>query len=156
MPVRPAIASDVPDILAMIHELAEYERAPEAVVASVDDLRAALFGAQPAAFALVAEPARDSTEGARGPAGFALWFLSYSTWTGRHGIHLEDLYVRDEHRGHGHGRDLLAALAAICQELGYRRLEWAVLDWNEPAIGFYRGGGRTGARRLVDVAARGS
>jgi len=95
-----------------------------------DDLRRSLFGDQPAVFAHVAEH-----EGA--VAGFALWFVNYSTWTGRHGIYLEDLYVSPELRGHGYGRALLTELARICVERGYGRLEWSVLDWNEPAIGFY-------------------
>jgi GNAT superfamily N-acetyltransferase len=89
-----------------------------------------LFGDHPAVFAHVAEH-----EGA--VAGFALWFVNYSTWTGRHGIYLEDLYVSPELRGHGYGRALLAELARICVERGYGRLDWSVLDWNEPAIGFY-------------------
>jgi GNAT superfamily N-acetyltransferase len=129
--IRPARASDVAAIYRLVRGLAEYENSVEDVVASEDDLRRALFGEQPAVFAHVAT--RDGTV-----AGFALWFLSFSTWTGRHGIYLEDLYVTPELRGHGYGKALLAELARICVERGYARFEWAVLDWNTPAIGFYR------------------
>ncbi len=128
--IRRARPSDAADIHRLVRELAEYERSADQVAATEDDLRRALFGEQPAVFALVAEH-----EGA--VAGFALWFLSYSTWTGRHGIYLEDLYVTPGLRGHGYGRALLAELARICAERGYGRLEWSVLDWNAPAIGFY-------------------
>lgn len=115
----------------MIGELAAYERAPEAAQATEPQLEEALFGPQPAAFALIAEA--DGT-----PVGFALWFRNFSTWTGTHGVYLEDLYVRPEARGGGHGKALLAALAEICVARGYERFEWSVLDWNEPSIGFYR------------------
>ncbi len=94
-------------------------------------------GPEPAVFAHVAEH-----EG--GIAGFALWFLNFSTWQCQHGLHLEDLYVRPELRGHGYGRQLLTELAALCVQRGYGRLEWVVLDWNEPAIGFYRALGAVG------------
>ncbi|MDX6352135.1 MAG: hypothetical protein QOF84_6925 [Streptomyces sp.] len=117
----------------MIRELAEYERELESARATEAQLHDALFGAEPAVFALIAE---DNTTGA--PVGFALWFRNFSTWTGTHGVYLEDLFVRPEARGGGHGKALLAALAAICVERGYERFEWAVLDWNEPSIGFYR------------------
>jgi GNAT superfamily N-acetyltransferase len=129
--IRPAGPGDVAAIYRLVRELAEYERSLEHVVASQDDIRRALFGERPAVFAHVAEH-----DGA--VAGFALWFLNYSTWTGRHGIYLEDLYVTPELRGHGYGKALLAGLARICTERGYARFEWAVLDWNTPAIGFYR------------------
>ena len=115
--------------------------------ASEDDLRRSLFGEQPAVFAHVAEH-----DGA--VAGFALWFLNYSTWTGRHGIYLEDLYVTPELRGHGYGKALLAELARICVDRGYARLEWSVLDWNTPAIGFYAVAGR-GRDGRVDGAPAG-
>ncbi|MGY5124514.1 N-acetyltransferase family protein [Streptomyces nigrescens] len=129
--IREATPDDVPVILAMIGELAAYERAPEAAQATEPQLKEALFGPQPAAFALIAE-ADDA------PVGFALWFRNFSTWTGTHGVYLEDLYVRPEARGGGHGKALLAALAEICVDRGYERFEWSVLDWNEPSIGFYR------------------
>jgi GNAT superfamily N-acetyltransferase len=129
--IRPARPGDVPAIVELVRDLARYERALHEVSATEEALQAALFGPEPAVFAHVAEH-----EGAVG--GFALWFLSFSTWLGKHGIYLEDLYVRPELRGLGHGRALLAELAKICVERGYRRLEWAVLDWNEPALRFYR------------------
>jgi GNAT superfamily N-acetyltransferase len=129
--IRPARPGDVEAIHRLVLGLAEYERSAQEVVATADDLRRVLFGEQPAVFAHVAEH-----DGA--VAGFALWFLNFSTWTGRHGIYLEDLYVTPELRGHGYGKALLAELARICVERGYARFEWAVLDWNTPAIGFYR------------------
>ncbi|MEU2929789.1 GNAT family N-acetyltransferase [Streptomyces sp. NPDC007251] len=130
--IRAATADDVPAIHAMIRELAEYEKALEEAKASEEQLAEALFGARPAAFAHMAV---DDASGE--PVGFALWFLNFSTWRGVHGIYLEDLYVRPAARGGGHGRALLTELARICVERGYGRLEWAVLDWNRPAIGFY-------------------
>lgn len=129
--IRRAVAADVPVIHQMIIDLAVYEREPDAVHATEADLTAALFGEHPALFGHVAESADGEV------VGFALWFLNYSTWLGTHGIYLEDLYVRPEHRGDGHGRALLAALADLCVQRGYRRLEWWVLDWNAPARGFY-------------------
>ncbi|WP_127358970.1 GNAT family N-acetyltransferase [Actinacidiphila soli] len=131
--IRAALPADVPEIRAMIRELAEYERELESARATQEQLHDALFGAEPAVFALIAED-----DGTGAPVGFALWFRNFSTWTGTHGIYLEDLFVRPEARGGGHGKALLAALAAICVERGYERFEWAVLDWNEPSIGFYR------------------
>lgn len=115
----------------MIVELAVYEKEPDAVVATPQDLHDSLFGSQPALFAHVVDDAE------HGVVGFALWFLNYSTWLGKHGIYLEDLYVKPEHRGSGYGIELLATLAGICVERGYGRLEWWVLDWNSPARGFY-------------------
>ncbi|MBG7701056.1 GNAT family N-acetyltransferase [Streptomyces sp. MC1] len=130
--IRTATPDDVPVIHTMVRELAEYEKAPEEARASEAQLREALFGERPAAFAHMAV---DEASGE--PVGFALWFLNFSTWRGVHGIYLEDLYVRPEARGGGNGRALLAELARICGERGYERLEWSVLDWNRPAIGFY-------------------
>jgi GNAT superfamily N-acetyltransferase len=132
MPVRDATLADVPEILAMVRELAVYEKAPHEVVATEQLLSDALFGPQPAVFALMAETPDGDT------AGVALWFLNFSTWLGRHGVYLEDLYVRPEYRGRGFGRALLAHLAGICVERGYGRFEWWCLDWNEPALEFYR------------------
>ena len=129
--IRPAGPADIPAIYALIRDLASYENALAEVTGSEDDLRRALLAEPPAVFAHVAEH-----DGA--VAGFALWFLNFSTWTGRHGIYLEDLYVTPELRGHGYGKALLAELARICVERGYARFEWAVLDWNTPSIGFYR------------------
>src|SRR5207237_9588192 len=118
-----------------VRELATYERAPHDANATAEQLHESLFGPDPRVFAHVAEH-----QGADGPevAGFALWFLNFSTWTGRHGIYLEDLYVRPEHRGRGYGGSLLAELAMVCVERAYARLDWSVLDWNEPALAFYR------------------
>ena len=133
--VRPAAPDDVEQIDALVRELATYEREPESVKATVDDFRAALFGSNPRVHCHVAE-----ISGPEGPkvVGMALWFVSFSTWRGRHGIWLEDLFVQPEHRRLGLGRALLETLAQICVERGYRRLEWWVLDWNTPAHDFYR------------------
>lgn len=119
----------------MVRDLAEYERAPHEAIATEEQLRAALFGPTPMVFAHVVE--HETPDGHRLGA-FALWFLSFSTWLGRHGLYLEDLYVRPELRGTGHGRNLLGTLARECLDQGYGRMEWSVLDWNEPALGFYR------------------
>jgi GNAT superfamily N-acetyltransferase len=127
--VRPATPADVGLILSLIRELAEFERSLPEVHATEDSLRATLFAERPAAFCHIAEYDGQA-------AGFALWFLNYSTWLGGHGLYLEDLYVRDQVRGKGIGIALLAELARICVERGYPRLEWWVLDWN-PARGFY-------------------
>ncbi|MGW7056560.1 N-acetyltransferase family protein [Streptomyces sp. NPDC054887] len=129
--IRIATPADVPVIHEMVRELAEYEKAAHEVRATPEQLREALFGERPAAYAHIAE----NEEGE--PVGFALWFLNFSTWRGVHGIYLEDLYVRPSQRGGGHGRALLSELAGICVQRGYERLEWSVLDWNEPAIAFY-------------------
>jgi GNAT superfamily N-acetyltransferase len=134
--IRRAAPGDVGAIHRLVVDLARYERASDQVTAVPADLLGALFGTQPRAFAHVAEVAGEI-------AGFALWFQTYSTWEGRHGIWLEDLYVDPRHRGSGAGRALLAELAALCLARGYRRLEWSVLDWNEPALGFYRRLGAT-------------
>jgi GNAT superfamily N-acetyltransferase len=128
--IRPAEAGDIPAIHQLIRDLAEYEKALAEVTATEADLRRALLGERPAVFAHVAEHHGEV-------AGFALWFLNFSTWTGQHGIYLEDLYVRPDQRGAGLGRALLAELAGICVARGYARLEWSVLDWNTPARGFY-------------------
>ncbi len=129
--IRPAVREDVPAILSLIRELATYERSPSSVVATSDLLDSALFGPSPAVFCHVAE---DSGE----VVGFALWFLNFSTWLGRHGLYLEDLFVRPSHRGRGLGKALLETLIALARERGYGRVEWVVLDWNEPAHAFYR------------------
>ncbi len=130
--VRPAIPDDVPGIMALVHALAEYEHKPEAVEATEADLHAALFppGREPTTFAHVAE-----LDGR--VVGMAVWYLTFSTWTGRNGVWLEDLFVEPEARRHGAGSALLRALAAVCVERGYPRLEWWVLTWNEPALAFY-------------------
>jgi GNAT superfamily N-acetyltransferase len=128
--IRPARPGDVPVIYELIRDLADYERALSEVTGTEADLRRSLFGPAPAVFAHVAD-----LDGQ--VVGFALWFLNYSTWRCQHGIYLEDLYVRPELRGRGLGRALLRELAALCVERGYGRLEWWVLDWNEPALDFY-------------------
>jgi GNAT superfamily N-acetyltransferase len=134
--IREAEERDVEAIVALVHELADYERAAEHCTLTADQLRTALFGAAPALFGHVAEIADDNGEGT--VVGCALWFVNFSTWRGVHGIYLEDLYVQPAHRGAGLGRALLARLAAVCTARGLARLEWAVLDWNTPSIGFYR------------------
>ncbi len=128
--IRPARPEDVPAVVAMVHELAEYEKAPEQCHLTEEQLSTALFAPVPALFGHVAVDAADQ------PLGFALWFLNFSTWEGVHGIYLEDLYVRPPARGTGAGRRLLATLAAICVERGYRRLDWWMIHWN-PATRFY-------------------
>ena len=135
--IRPAEPADVPTILFLIHELAAYERAPEQVVASEQQLRDALFGPDAVASCLLAE--NDQPVGGHEKVvGFALWFRTFSTWNGTASIYLEDLFVLPDARGGGHGRALLTELAAIAVERGYGRVEWSVLNWNEPAHGFYR------------------
>lgn len=129
--IRPAGPADVPLILALVRELADYERAADQVAATEADLEAALFGPRRVAEALIAELDGEGV-------GFALYFHNFSTWTGRAGIYLEDLFVRPAARGAGVGCALLQRLAAIAVERGCARFEWAVLDWNAPAIGFYR------------------
>jgi GNAT superfamily N-acetyltransferase len=131
MTVRPVRPGDVPALVGLVRELAEYERALDEVRLTEQQLTASLFGEAPALFGHVAEVDGEVV-------GMSLWYLSFSTWTGTHGIYLEDLFVRPAHRGGGLGRKLLAALAAECLRCGYSRLQWSVLDWNEPAIGFYR------------------
>ncbi|MFE0518500.1 MULTISPECIES: GNAT family N-acetyltransferase [unclassified Streptomyces] len=130
--IRTATPADVPVIHALVRELADYEKLLHEAKATEEQLREALFGERPAVHAHIAV---DDTTGE--PVGFALWFLTFSTWRGVHGIYLEDLYVRPTARGAGHGKALLAELAAICVERGYQRLEWAVLNWNAPTIAFY-------------------
>ncbi len=133
--IRPARPQDVETVVELIKELAAYEREPDAVRATSSDLHAALFCDNPALFGLIAE---QETAGGVVIAGFALWFLNFSTWLGKHGIYLEDLYVRPQFRGHGHGRELLSELARVAVERGYGRVEWSVLDWNTDAHAFYR------------------
>ena len=132
--IRPATRADIPQILAYIRALAAYERAPEAVTATDEGLERDGFGPNPFYFCLMAEHNGK-------PAGFALYFYNYSTWLGRPGIYVEDLFVEPELRSLGIGKALLERVAAIAVEKGCQRLEWAVLDWNTPAIEFYRGMG---------------
>ena len=129
--IRPAAPSDAALIHSLIRELAEYERLLHEAEATLREISEALFCEKPRVFADIAEWKGE-------PAGFALWFYNFSTFNGRHGIYLEDLFVRPEFRGHGLGKALLRRLAGRCVEEGLARLEWSVLDWNEPSIGFYR------------------
>lgn len=129
--IRPAARDDAALILSLIRELAEYERAPNDVVATEAKIVDVLFGEKPAAEVALAFE-RET------PVGFAVFFHNFSTWLGRPGLYLEDLFVRPEHRGKGYGRALLMHLAKIAHERGCGRMEWAVLDWNEPAIQFYK------------------
>jgi len=133
-----SIRAATPDDAGLLHELvtalAVYEREPHAVKATLEDLRASLFGEGATAHALICEQAGQAV-------GFAVYFFNYSTWLGRNGIYLEDLFVRPEHRGQGAGLALLRHLARLAVERGCGRFEWAVLDWNQPAIDFYRAAG---------------
>ncbi len=129
--IRPARVEDVPVILQLIRDLATYERAPDEVTATEEQLVNVLFGERPAAEVLLA------FEG-KSPVGFAVYFYNFSTWLGRPGLYLEDLFVKSEKRGKGYGRALLVELAKIARDRGCGRMEWAVLNWNEPAIKFYR------------------
>ncbi|HEY8380670.1 MAG TPA: GNAT family N-acetyltransferase [Microvirga sp.] len=129
--IRPAAPADAGLVLSFIRELAAYERLAHEVVATERDMAEALFGPSPRVFADIAEWNGE-------PAGFALWFYNFSTFRGRHGLYLEDLFVRPAFRGHGIGKGLLQHLARRCMDEGLARLEWWVLDWNEPALAFYR------------------
>jgi GNAT superfamily N-acetyltransferase len=129
--IRAVTPDDVPAVVALVYELAEYERLIELCHLTDDQLTAALFGPSPALFGLVAIDVDKVV-------GYALYFLNFSTWEGVHGIYLEDLYVHPDQRGSGLGRALLAGLAGVANERGYARVEWSVLDWNAPSIAFYR------------------
>ena len=156
--IRAATEDDVPLILSLIKELAGYERLSHEVVATEETLRASLFGERQVAETLLAHLGDD-------PAGFALFFYNFSTFLDRPGIYLEDLYVRPEYRGAGVGRALLVHLAGLARDRDCGRLEWSILDWNEPAIGFYESIGaspvsgwtvyRVTGRALEELAARG-
>ncbi len=138
--IRSGSDADVPLILRLIRELADYERAPRDAVATEDQLREVLYGANPAAEVLLAFEDEE-------PIGFAVYFFNFSTWLGRPGLYLEDLFVRPQVRGHGYGRALLQRLAQLAQDRGCGRMEWAVLNWNEPAIQFYN---KLGAKPMDD------
>lgn len=129
--IREARPDDTGDLLRLVRALADYEREPDAVEATEDSLARALFGPDPRVHAFVAE--MDGRV-----VGMAVWFLSYSTWTGRHSLYLEDLFVEPDARRHGVGRALIRRLAQRALELGCARMDWSVLDWNEPAMAFYR------------------
>ena len=156
MSIRPATQKDIPFILEMIQELAEYEKEPDAVENTPEMLGETLFGDNPKAFAEIIED--------ENPVGIAIWFLNYSTWTGKHGIYLEDLYVKPEARGKGFGKQMLIHLADKAVKNGWSRFEWWVLDWNKSAIDFYLSQGavlmdewtvcRVDGQALEDLAAQ--
>ena len=131
MKIRPAKREEVGEVLQLIQDLATYEKAPDQVEASRDDLLNTIFANEPRVFC-------DLVEVDGQIAGMAIWFLNYSTWQAKHGIYLEDLYIKPEFRAKGYGKALLKHLAQICDKEGYGRLQWWVLDWNSPAIEFYR------------------
>jgi GNAT superfamily N-acetyltransferase len=132
--VREIRPDDVPAVVALVRELADYEKAADQALMTEEQLRTALFGESPKVFGHVAE-----VDGQ--VVGMAVWFLNFSTWRGTHGVYLEDLYVQPGHRGTGLGRELLRTLAEVCVERGFSRLEWSVLDWNTPSIEFYKAAG---------------
>lgn len=134
--IRTATEADLPAVLELIHALAGYERSADEVLATPEQLHAAFFGPDAFASCLLAVSERGGSR--EDVVGLAIWFRAFSTWLGTASIYLEDLFVRPEARGGGHGRALLAALAAIAVERGYGRVEWSVLNWNEPAHSFYR------------------
>ena len=149
MRIRPARREDAAVIRQLIYELAVYERAPDEVEATEQHILDTIFCENPAVFCeiieldddeLIENHDADSAEEKLGPniAGMAIWFLNYSTWQGRHGLYLEDLYVREEFRGRGYGKQMLEHLAAMCLERGFGRFQWWVLDWNTASIEFYR------------------
>jgi len=129
--LRAAAPADAALIFALVRELAEYEKLAGEVAATEQQIAAALFGSEPRLFCEIAEWSGE-------PAGFAVWFLNFSTFRGRHGIYLEDLFVRPPFRKRGIGKALMARLAKRCVEEGYARFEWAVLNWNAPSIAFYK------------------
>lgn len=134
MPIRRITEADVPAVVGLVHELADYERAPEQCQLTADQLHRALFDDSAALYGHVAEVDGEIV-------GFALWFLNFSTWQGKHGLYLEDLYVQPTHRSSGFGKALFRTLAQECVRRGYARFEWWVLDWNTPAIDFYKAAG---------------
>ena len=131
MKIRPAQRQEVGIVLQLIHDLAVYEKAPNEVEATEKKLLETIFASDPKVFCDLVEVDGEI-------AGMAIWFLNYSTWQGKHGIYLEDLFIKPEFRGRGYGKALLKHLAKICDDKGYGRFQWWVLDWNSPAIEFYR------------------
>jgi len=146
--VRPGVREDIPVIFRFIRELAIYEKALQEVTTDEAMLEAALFDGRPGAFPLICENAHE-------PVGFAIYFFSFSTWLGRYGLFLEDLYVAPEHRGCGAGTALLKHLANLAVEKGCGRFEWNVLDWNEPAIRFYESFGAEAQSEWLGYRLRG-
>lgn len=134
MLIRAAVKSDSTAIMQLIHDLAEYEKAPQEVQTNEAEISAALFSTDPKVFCNVIEVENDVV-------GIAIWFLNFSTWQGKHGIYLEDLYIKPDYRGQGFGLAMLKYLASVCVERGYGRFQWWVLDWNTPAIEFYKSQG---------------
>ena len=130
MNIRPAKTTDIDEILALIYELALYEKAPEEAKATKSQIMESFFSDNPKVFCEIVEVDGEI-------AGFAIWFLNYSTWQGKHGIYLEDLFIRPQFRGRGFGKSVLKYLAQICVDRGYGRFQWWVLDWNTPAWDFY-------------------
>ena len=157
--IRRAVPGDVSEILAMVRELADYERLADQAVATPEQFHAALFGPAPAVYAFVV----DDDPKAGTLAGFAIYFLNFSTWLGVHGLYLEDLFIRPAFRGRGFGKALLATMAKVCIDEGYGRFEWWVLDWNEDALKVYASIGavpmdewtvqRVSGQALIDLAA---
>jgi GNAT superfamily N-acetyltransferase len=131
MKIRPAQPQEVGIVLQFIHDLAEYEKAPYEVEATEREILETIFSSDPKVFCDLVEVDGEI-------AGMVIWFLNYSTWQGKHGIYLEDLFIKPKYRGRGYGKALLKHLAKICDEKGYGRFQWWVLDWNSPAIEFYR------------------
>ncbi len=131
MKIRPARQEEVGVVQQLIHDLAVYEKAPNEVEATEKELLETIFSSDPKVFCDLVEVDGEI-------AGMAIWFLNYSTWQGKHGIYLEDLFIKPEYRGRGYGKALLKHLAKICDDKGYGRFQWWVLDWNSPAIEFYR------------------
>jgi GNAT superfamily N-acetyltransferase len=131
MNIRPAKTTDIDEILALIYELALYEKAPEEAKATKSQIMESFFSDNPKVFCEIVEVDGEI-------AGFAIWFLNYSTWQGKHGIYLEDLFIRPQFRGRGFGKSVLKHLAQICVDRGYGRFQWWVLDWNTPSIEFYK------------------
>ena len=131
MNIRPAKTTDIDEILALIYELALYEKAPEEAKATKSQIMESFFSDNPKVFCEIVEVDGEI-------AGLAIWFLNYSTWQGKHGIYLEDLFVRPQYRGRGFGKSVLKHLAQICVDRGYGRFQWWVLDWNTPSIEFYK------------------
>ena len=148
MSIRPAEPRDVPALIAMVLELAEYENTPEQAIATDADFSRDLFGESPRVHSLVVEVSGEVV-------AYAFYFLNYSTWLGRHGIYLEDLYVRPAFRGQGYGKALLIRLAQECVEKGFGRLDWSVLDWNTPSRDFYAALGAKGLTEWVPYRAEG-
>jgi len=149
MTIRPAEPRDVSALISMVLELAEYEKAPEQAIATESDFTRDLFGENPRVHALVVEHDGEVV-------AYAFYFLNYSTWLGRHGIYLEDLYVMPFFRGHGYGKALLIRLAQECMEKGYGRLDWSVLDWNTPSRDFYAALGADGLTEWVPYRVQGT